>query len=431
MTTSIINANTVKPARAGGKKGQWKIAAIAIAVCVGVGAVAYPKLVPTASQTTISDYSLATVMLQDLSRTAQASGTVQLPNQMVVPAPNEGYSAELLVSVGDMVEKNQIIALIEVPDLDETIEDLQANLTSSKISLQRTILSYENSLEDSAANIKTLQSDIADLQQEVEKYEALVNISAASKSDLETVQDQLEDAENQLADAQRSVKQNTAIHQLDLASAQASIEQTQTQLDRALSEKESAKIKSPMAGEVLEIADVMNVPGSSVEQGTELFTIADPSSAVFDLEISEEYANDIALGDQVPVTVGSSTLTGEITFIGKVAQTSSDGLGASVQVKVKPVQTTNELLLGSTAIGQFTLGVEEDALTLPRGSYLTTGSQKYIYVVDGNQAIKTSVTYGEIEGNTVQVTSGLIAGDQVITSGYQNFISESTVTLGE
>jgi HlyD family secretion protein len=66
---------------------------------------------------------------------------------------------------------------------------------------------------------------------------------------------------------------------------------------------------------------------------------------------------------------------------------------------------------------------------LPRGAFLTTGSQKWVYVVDGTVAKKTAVTFGTLTANTVEVKSGLKAGDTVITSGYQDFIDQDQIQL--
>ncbi|NRB81389.1 MAG: hypothetical protein HRU38_22450, partial [Saccharospirillaceae bacterium] len=103
--------------------------------------------------------------------------------------------------------------------------------------------------------------------------------------------------------------------------------------------------------------------------------------------------------------------------------------GSTVSVVVKPVENSGEFLLGSTAIGEFSLGIQKDVLTLPRGAYLTTGSQRYVYVINDGQAVKTAVSFGDIQNNTVQILSGLTQGDEVIVSGYQNFISEQLISV--
>jgi HlyD family secretion protein len=68
-------------------------------------------------------------------------------------------------------------------------------------------------------------------------------------------------------------------------------------------------------------------------------------------------------------------------------------------------------------------------MMIPRGPYLTTGSQRYLYKVEGNVARRVDVTFGVMEGNTVEVLTGVEAGDEVITSGYQNFIEFEQITL--
>jgi HlyD family secretion protein len=161
-----------------------------------------------------------------------------------------------------------------------------------------------------------------------------------------------------------------------------------------------------------------------------LFTIADPASAIVELEVLEQYSALLAIGQSVRLTVGSANLTGGITSIGKVAQQSSDGLGATLVVKVRPdPDGTTKLLLGNTAVGTLDLGVKANAMTLPRGPYLTTGSQRYLYKVDGTRARRVVVTFGVTEGNTVEILSGVEPGDTIITSGYQNFAEYEEIEL--
>ena len=53
-----------------------------------------------------------------------------------------------------------------------------------------------------------------------------------------------------------------------------------------------------------------------------------------------------------------------------------------------------------------------------------------MYLIEGDRALRVAATFGRIEGNRVVVVSGVTAGDQVIVSGYQNFIEHETVSLG-
>lgn len=119
---------------------------------------------------------------------------------------------------------------------------------------------------------------------------------------------------------------------------------------------------------------------------------------------------------------------GTIESIGRVALMSSDGITATVQVIVRPEQGS-DLIPGSTAVSELVIGTLDDILLLPRGPYLTTGGQRFVYVIEGNQAIKTAVTYGELHTDQVQILRGLSEGDRIITSGYQNYIEHNTIML--
>ena len=54
---------------------------------------------------------------------------------------------------------------------------------------------------------------------------------------------------------------------------------------------------------------------------------------------------------------------------------------------------------------------------------------RYLYLVDGSTAVRTPVTYGAVTEQYVQIISGVSAGDEVITSSYQNYIDFGRVEL--
>jgi len=52
-------------------------------------------------------------------------------------------------------------------------------------------------------------------------------------------------------------------------------------------------------------------------------------------------------------------------------------------------------------------------------------------VIDGAKATKKTATFGITDGNTIQVLTGLSAGDTVITSAYQEYIHLGEITLAK
>ena len=156
--------------------------------------------------------------------------------------------------------------------------------------------------------------------------------------------------------------------------------------------------------------------------------MADRREVYIDFDVYEQYVSLLEIGGDMTVTVGTSTMEAEITKIGKVATMDTDGLAAMIEVRAVPL-TEQTLTPGASAVATITLSVQNDVLTLPRGSWLTTGGQEYVYVVDGNRAVKTEVVLGEIQGTDVEILSGLKAGDEVITGSYQNYIDQDEVVL--
>ena len=75
------------------------------------------------------------------------------------------------------------------------------------------------------------------------------------------------------------------------------------------------------------------------------------------------------------------------------------------------------------------MGRRENALYLPRGPYLTTGGERFAYVVEGETATRQNVLFGLIDGERVEVTDGLTANQRIITSSYEAFKDREAIRL--
>lgn len=423
----IINVDKVKPHSSKKKKRRVLIVFLLLVVLAG-GIYWYLNQSVSSDLVTVSNYTTSSVVAGDLVSTTEASGTVVLPNQVTIVNTQEGYVDSLYVSEGDSITSDDVLVKFSVPEYDEEMESYTLELKQANIELESELAANEYTLNTLETEISRLQDQIASATEEKEKYEKLSEIKNSYLTSYDNAVSSLETLNQSLSDKQAELAYQKNIQEINIEKQKASIEKIELNISQLQKEIEALNITSPMAGEVLSINEDLMIQGNYLSTSQSLFTVADRSKVYVDLDIYEQYASLLEVGDSLELTIGTETMNATIVSIGKVASMDSDGLSATITIRVKP-DTQTTLNPGASAVASIVLGVEENVLQLPRGSYLTTGNQKYVYVVDGDKAYKTQVVYGDIQSNTVEIVSGLKVGDQVITSSYQGFISEDVIQL--
>lgn len=425
----IVDPGKVKAYRPPGQRRQWRLVLLVAVLVMGLAAAAYSVLSPRQELYTLRSYDAASVTLGRLVQTTQASGQVVFAVQMTLVSPEEGTADTLYVSEGDPVEKGQLLAELGANDLQEALEDLLANLAATERSLAKARLQSRVSLERKQRQIDDLALDIADATAERDEVRSMVVAKVSPQSDLEAAERTLQGLIADRGEQRLQLLEDQEIAALDDQISLATIAALEVDIGRQQDKVAAMSIAAPIDGEVLSVEAALGIPGSSINSSQSLFTVADPDSAVIELEVLEQHAGALRIGQRVELGIGTLGLTGTVAAVGRVAQQSPDGLGATVLVRVQPDPSPEPLLSGATAVGVLEVGVTESALLLPRGPYLTTGGQRYLYHIDGDRAVKIAVTFGQIAGNVVQVVTGVEAGHLIIVSGYQNFIEHDIVVL--
>lgn len=425
----IIDTENSAPLISNKKLKQRKVALIAI---IGIIATIIFSIALTTGEKIykIEDYTTATVNKESLISSTEASGAVVLPTQISIVSMNEGYTDKINVIHGDTIDKSTILAELKVPTLEQEKVDLENSIESQRISLEQIILSNSFTIKELEISIARVKKDIEEAYKDLESAKSLMTLKSSREIDYENALSIYEDLQNKLEDLSLSLGKQKKQGELNLKAQVTQIKQLELNLERVIKEISDAQIKSPISGDVLSVNSKLSVPGSLIEKNDELFTIADTNDVFIDLEVYEQYRSSINIGDIIDILISSREVEAEIIQVGSVASLSSDSLAATIQVRVKPINNI-ELTLGASAVANIPLGEIKDALTIPRGSYLTTGNQKYLYVVKEGLAYKTKVTYGVMEGNKIQILSGLKEGDKVIISSYQDFIDKDIVELKE
>lgn len=200
-----------------------------------------------------------------------ATGNLRPTNQVEVGSEVSGRIDRIYVDVNDRVSRGQVLAQINTDVIEDQIRQAQANLNSARASV--------------AQAGATLDVDTAQLERLQEVYR-LSDGKVPSKTELEA--------------AEAAVKRDRAA----VASAQAGVASAQAQLSTAVTNRNRAEIRSPVAGVVL--ARQVE-PGQTVAASFNtptLFVIAeDLSQMQLRVSIDEADVGQVEQGQEATFTV--------------------------------------------------------------------------------------------------------------------------------
>jgi len=190
------------------------------------------------------------------------------------------------------------------------------------------------------------------------------------------------------------------------------------------SEYSKAVVKSPISGEV---GRIFLDPGATVSPSMPIMSIVNYDKIKINLNIPEKYINRVKIGDAVLINV---EFTDE-EFIGRIARKSSaiDPLTGTFEAKVIIPNKKHKLKPGSFAKIRIVMDTKK-TVVIPKDALVEFEEEKvFVYKVLKNQAKKQYVKTGIIEGNKVEITKGVKAGDLLITTGLEIVKDGSKVNI--
>ncbi|HEX7121353.1 MAG TPA: efflux RND transporter periplasmic adaptor subunit, partial [Gemmatimonadaceae bacterium] len=192
-----------------------------------------------------------------------------------------------------------------------------------------------------------------------------------------------------------------------LESARATKEQLTTRLGYA-------KITAPTAGIITE----KRVEAGDIVSGqTRLFAVADISTLVTRVQVSELEVTSLSVGDRVRLTVDAldgAAVDGRIRRIFPAADSATRLVPVEVALTGAMLQ---RLRPGYTVRATFRLDERNDALLVPSRAISGPAGARQVFVVRDGKIVRQAVSVGpDLDGRS-EVYDGLAEGDSVIVSG--------------
>jgi RND family efflux transporter MFP subunit len=231
---------------------------------------------------------------------------------------------------------------------------------------------------------------------------------------------QLDDQRNQeLVKDNVITKSQLEMSQLQVKSADAMLKAAQSAESLAKRQLADATVKAPFAGVV---SNRFVNQGEMLTPGTKVVTLVDDSRIKFRMFISEIDVVNLKVGSSVVVKVDA--LSGE-SYPGKITNISDKADQThSYEVDVELQNPRHALKSGMFARAEIQRELPRDVPSVPNEAIIYSGTLTQVYVVEDGVAHLRTVKIGATSPQRVEITSGLNAGDQVVTFG-QNTIHDN------
>ena len=316
------------------------------------------------------------------------SGEISLPGNTEafidtpIYARTSGYLKSWYADIGAHVKAGQLLADIETPEIDQQLQQAQADLKNAQANLQIS-------------------------QATDRRYEALLNTAAVSRE------------ETDQADA-------------DLRSKQALVASGEANVRRLQQLQDFEKIYAPFDG----VITARNTDiGALIQAGDnttpkELFHLAAISRLRIYVSVPEVYSASVTTGAKVTLTVDSFPGT---TFVGTIVRNSDaiDPVTRTLNVEVDVDNPTGRLLPGAYAFVHLKLPATAGSVTIPSNTLLFRSEGLRVGVVHDGYAKLVPITNGHDYGSSVEVTSGLTPDDAVIVDPSDSLTDGSAVQIAQ
>ena len=363
---------------------RLKLISIAVLVLLGIGA-ARTVLSRTANSKTLEDRVAEHTAIYVKTTLPKGGGNgqkVALPGtlQGAVEAPiaarAAGYVKTWTKDIGSRVQKGDVLAEIEAPELDQQVSQAVA---------ARAQMASALTLSESTA----------------ERWEALRKKDVVAQQDLD--------------------ERRAAVVQ-----ARANLAAADANLERLRQLEDFKRVTAPFAGIItkrnIDVGDLIDTSGKP------MFLLSQTDPLRVYVNVPQAYANLVKVGEPVIVTQGE--LRGQ-EFKGQVTRTAAsiDTATRTMQIEVSLPNKDGALLPGAYVNVSLPLQAG-GALSIPANSLLFRGEGTRVAVVDEQGHVTLhAVTLGRNNGDTVEVTNGIGATDRLVLNPPDALTDGDVVTL--
>ena len=381
---------------------------IIVGAIVALVAIAYFKQTGGSAEVSVN---VEQAKIEEIKSSILASGTLIYKEQIELRSEVIGQVSEMLVEEGDRVIKDQVLMRLDPRTFNADVEQQQAYVRIQTIAIERQKQELKNITSKWQRNKNLFERKIIG-------------------------QDAFELIENQYA-----------LARIDLRSREEGLTQAQATLDKAMDRLEKTVFRSPIDGIATSVDIKLGetaISGTTNIAGSNLITVADPSSILVEVLVDEADIANIEIdqsADVFAVAYPDQALKGTVQSIATSAKRSTYRQGLSFTVKILLEVTADiDIRPGMscraeifTKIKQGTIAVPIEAIVFEDGDDESSdvdteqesdsisvrvsdniSSTSHVFLLIDGKAVKRDVELGLSNDRLQEITSGLAVDETVV-----------------
>lgn len=359
--------------------------------------------------------SISEVVSGDFNDYIRVNGQVQPMTTVQISSLETGVVKEIYMEEGEKVKTGDKILRLANENLDMQILNSEADLAEKENLLRNTMISMEQQRLSVNQDMLQFEMEVKRSRRLYLSQKALYEENLIAKEDFLKAEEDYQLAEGRLELVRERSVQDSLYRSVQVKQMQESLDNMRLNMQMIRKRKDNLIISAPIDGEI-GLLDV--VLGESVSSGGKIAQINNLDSYKIEAQIDEHYIDRVSPGLEADFERQDESYR---AVIRKVYPEVRDGK-FKADFKFIGGQPEN-IRTGQTYYLNLQLGQSKEAVLVPRGTFYQKTGGRWIYVLtaDGSKAYKREIKIGRQNPQYYEVLDGLQPGEQVITSGYDNF----------
>jgi HlyD family secretion protein len=399
-----------RPEIGNARRRKRLIIAIVVAVVIAAATFGVSRMPQAAPEVDSSGLFIDTVKRGSMVRQVRGTGTLVPENVRWIPAATEARVERILVRPGVTVTADTVILELSNPEVEQAARDAELQLGSAVAELRKREIELESSVLAQRAISAGIDAQLSEarLQADVDAELASNGLTSALTAKLSRSRAQQLDTRSDIEKKRLEIARKAA--DAEMMMQRARVDQVRALYALRQQHRGALQVRAGIDGVLQQVP--LEV-GQRVAAGTNLARVAQPEPLKAELRVAETQARDVAPGQLVDVDTRNGTVRGRVTRVDPAVQNGTIGVDVAFDGPL-PKGARPDL----TVDGVIEIERLNDVLSVGRPVQGSDGATIGLFKLtpSGDEAVQTSVAIGRTSVSSVEIRSGLKAGDRVILS---------------